>query len=175
MLGISTLALGLASHGWYVFYVFVLLSEHTLKYAAFGQFWTVYLLPVLGIACCALVLGARRTPLVLVAGCAALVVESYAALVHSGGRVNDMLPAYLAVALLAGLAMGDRARRPGGPGRGPAGPRPGSRAGAPGLARPVGRRRGRRPGHRAAGRADERLPSGPGDPGERGPRRRAGG
>src|SRR5437660_76556 len=69
VLGISTLALGLASHGWYVYYVFVLMTEHTLKYAAFGQFWTVHLLPVLGIACCALVLGARRIPLVLFAGC----------------------------------------------------------------------------------------------------------
>ena len=106
VLGISTLALGLTSRGWYVFYVFVLLSEHTLKYAAFGQFWTVHLLPMLGIACGALVLGVRRTPLVLVAGCAALVIESYAALVHSGGGVNDLLPAYLAVALFAGLAMG---------------------------------------------------------------------
>jgi hypothetical protein len=106
VLGISTLVLGLTSHGWYVFYVFVLLSEHTLKYAAFGQFWTVQLLPMLGVACGALVLGARRTPLVLVAGCTALVVESYATLVHSGGGVNDLLPAYLAVALLAGLAMG---------------------------------------------------------------------
>src|SRR6266704_4374190 len=105
VVGISTLALGLTSRGWYVFYVFVLLSEHTLKYAAFAQFWTVHLLPVLGIACGALVLGVRRTPLVLVAGCAALVVESYATLVHSGGGVNDLLPAYLAVALLAGLAM----------------------------------------------------------------------
>ncbi len=108
VVGISTLVLGLTSRGWYVFYVFELLSEHTLKYAAFGQFWTVYLLPMLGIACCALVLGVRRTPLVLVAGGTALVVESYAALVHSGGRVNDLLPAYLAVALLAGLAMGDQ-------------------------------------------------------------------
>jgi hypothetical protein len=106
VVGISTLVLGLTSHGWYVFYVFVLLSEHTLNDAAFGQFWTVHLLPVLGIACAALVLGVRRTPLVLVAGCAALVVESYATLVHSGGEVNDLLPAYLAVALLAGLAMG---------------------------------------------------------------------
>ena len=41
----------------------------------------------------------------LVAGAAALVVESYAALVHSGGEVNDLLPAYLAVALFAGLAI----------------------------------------------------------------------
>ncbi len=108
VLGISTLALGLTSRGWYVFYVFELLSEHPLKDAAFGQFWTVSLLPVLGIACSALVLGIRRTPQVLVAGGTALVVESYAALVHSGGRVNDLLPAYLAVALFAGLAMDGR-------------------------------------------------------------------
>jgi hypothetical protein len=107
VLGISTLALGLASHGWYVYYVLVLMSEHTLKYAAFGQFWSGYLLPMLGIACCALVLGARRTPLVLAVGCTAMVLESYASLVHSGGRVNDLLPAYLAVALLAGLAMAE--------------------------------------------------------------------
>jgi hypothetical protein len=109
VLGISTLALGLTSHGWYVFYVFELLSEHPLKDAAFGQFWTVSLLPVLGIACSAVVLGVRRTPLVLVAGGTALVVEAYTSLVHSGGRVNDLLPAYLAVALFAGLAMDGRA------------------------------------------------------------------
>jgi Dolichyl-phosphate-mannose-protein mannosyltransferase len=107
-LGISTLALGLASRGWYVYYVFALMTEHTLNHAAFGQFWIVHLVPVLGLACGALVLGARRTPLVLLAGCIALVVESYAALVHSGGEVNDLLPVYLAVALLAGLALGDQ-------------------------------------------------------------------
>jgi hypothetical protein len=105
VLGISTLALGLASRGWYVYYVFVLMTEHTLNHAALGQFWTVRLLPVLGLACCALIPGARRIPLVLAAGCVALIVESYAALVHSGGSVNDLLPAYLAVALLAGLAL----------------------------------------------------------------------
>jgi hypothetical protein len=108
VLGISTLALGLASRGWYVYYVFVLMTEHTLNHAAFGQFWTVRLLPVLGVACCALIPGARRIPLVLAAGCSALIVESYATLVHSGGEANDLLPAYLAVALLAGLALSDQ-------------------------------------------------------------------
>ena len=106
VLGGSTLALGLASHGWYVYYVFEQMSEHALSGAAVAQFWTRYLLPTLGIACCALVLGARRTPLVLLAGCAALVVEGYVALLHAEGGVNDLLPAYLAVALLAGLAIG---------------------------------------------------------------------
>jgi hypothetical protein len=106
VLASSTLVLGLTSHGWYLYYVFEQMAGQPLKDAAIGQFWTVSLLPVVGIAVCAAVLGARRTPLVLLAGCVALVVEGYAALVHGGGTVNDLLPACLAVALLAGLAMG---------------------------------------------------------------------
>jgi len=108
VVGGSTLVLGLASHGWYVYYVFEQMGEHALNNAAYGQFWSEYLLPTLGIACCALLLGARRIPLELLAGCAALAAGGYAALVHSGGNVNDLLPAYLAVALLAGLAMGSQ-------------------------------------------------------------------
>ena len=50
VLGASTLALGLASHGWYLYYVFEQMSEHALNAAAAGQFWTGYLLPTLGIA-----------------------------------------------------------------------------------------------------------------------------
>jgi hypothetical protein len=108
VVGASTLALGLASHGWYVYYVFEQMSQHALSSAAAGQFWTRYLLPTLGIAVAAVVLGARRMPLVLPAGCVALLAESYAALVHTGGGANDMLPAYLVVALLAGLALAGR-------------------------------------------------------------------
>jgi hypothetical protein len=108
VIGASTLALGLASHGWYVYYVFAQMSEHALSFAAAGQFWTGYLLPTLGIAVGAALIGARRVPPVLLAGCAALVIEGSAALVHTGGGVNDLLPAYLAVALLAGLGLGGR-------------------------------------------------------------------
>jgi hypothetical protein len=108
VIGASTLALGLASHGWYVYYVFEQMSQHALSAAAAGQFWTRYLLPTLGLAIGAVLLGARRMSLVLLAGCAALVVEAFSALVHTGGGVNDLLPAYLVVALLAGLAMGGR-------------------------------------------------------------------
>ena len=108
VIGGSTLALGLASHGWYVYYVFEQMSEHALSSAAAGQFWTGYLLPTLGIAIGAALLGARRMPLVLLAGCAALMVEALTALVHTGGGVNDLLPAYLVVAMLAGLALGGR-------------------------------------------------------------------
>jgi hypothetical protein len=108
VLGVSTLTLGLTSHGWYIYFVLEQMSEHKLSAPAAGLFWTGYLLPTLGIAVCAVVLGARRVPLVLVAGCAALVVEGYAALVHAGGNVNDALPAYVVVALFAGLAMTGR-------------------------------------------------------------------
>ena len=171
LLAASTLLLGLTSHGWYVYYVFEQMGEQSLKDAALGQFWTVSLLPVLGIAVGAAVLGARRTPPELLAGCAALVVAGYAALVHGGGTVNDLLPAYFAVALLAGLAMGGK---PGGlaaAGTGPAGP--GADHGlAGGPRRALGRRHGQRAGRRPARGAGERFPAGPGDPGQPGPRRR---
>jgi hypothetical protein len=104
--GGSTLVLGIASHGWYVYYLFQQMSEHALSGGYAVQFWTGYLLPTLGIAICAAVVGARRVPVVLAAGCVALVVAGWAPLVQVGGNVNDLLPAYLVVALLAGLAMG---------------------------------------------------------------------
>jgi hypothetical protein len=110
VLGISTLVLGLTSGGWYIYYVFQLMSEHPLTYSSFGWF-ARSLLATMGIAGCAAVIGARRAPLVLLAGCAALAVEGCTTLVHSGGGPNDMLPAYLAVALLAGLALGGRPPR----------------------------------------------------------------
>jgi hypothetical protein len=124
VVGASTLALGLASHGWYLYYVFEQMSQHALSTAAAGQFWGSYLLPALGLAVAAVLLRVRRVPLVLLAGCAALMVESCAALVHTGGGVSDMLPAYLVVALLAGLALGARPD-----------PRPGSTADRGGAVR----------------------------------------
>jgi hypothetical protein len=108
VVGGSTLALGLASHGWYVYYVFEQMSQHALNPSAASQFWVDELLPTLAIALCAAVLGARRMPFTLLAGCAALVAESFAARTQSGSNLNDLLPAYLAVAVLAGLAMGGR-------------------------------------------------------------------
>jgi len=60
----------------------------------------------MGLAAGAALIGARRVPRELLAGCAVLAVEGCVALLKSGGAVNDVLPAYLAVALLAGLALG---------------------------------------------------------------------
>jgi hypothetical protein len=107
--GVSTLVLRLTSGGWYTYYVFRQMSEQALTYANFGWFWTA-LLTAAGLAAGAALIGARRVPRELLAGCAALAVEGYVTLVHSGGSINDMLPAYLAVALLAGLALGSPVR-----------------------------------------------------------------
>jgi hypothetical protein len=107
VVGGSTLALGLSSHGWYLYYVFEQMSQHALNSANVSS-WFSELLPILGIALCAMVLGVRRTPLLLLAGCAALAVESFAARAQDGSNVNDLLPAYTAVAILAGLALGAR-------------------------------------------------------------------
>ncbi len=112
VVGGSTLALGLASHGWYVYYVFEQMSQHALNPTAASQFWVSELLPTLAVALCAALLGARRMPFTLLAGCAALVAESFAARTQSGSNLNDLLPAYLAVAMLAGLAMGGRSPLP---------------------------------------------------------------
>src|SRR5204862_201573 len=92
-LRLVSLASSLACHGWYLYYVFEQMSEHALSAAAVGQFWAGYLLPTLGLAVAAVLLGARGVPLVLLAGGAALAAEGYAALVHAGGGVNDLLPA----------------------------------------------------------------------------------
>ena len=111
VLGLSTLVLRLTSGGWYIYYVFKQMSEQSLTASNFGWFWTA-LATAMGLAACAALIGARRVPRELLAGCAALAVEGYATLVHSGGAINDVLPAYLAVALLAGLALGNRSGQP---------------------------------------------------------------
>jgi hypothetical protein len=110
VLGVSTFVLRLTSGGWYTYYIFKQMSEHSLAYGNFGWFWTA-LLTATGLAGCAALIGARRVPRELLAGCAALVVEGCVTLVHSGGAINDMLPAYLAMALLAGLALGSGSAR----------------------------------------------------------------
>jgi Dolichyl-phosphate-mannose-protein mannosyltransferase len=105
LVGVSTVVLRFTSGGWYTYYTLKQMSEHSLTYGNFGWFWTA-LLTATGLAAGAALIGARRVPRELLAACAALAVEGYATLVHSGGSINDMLPAYLAVALLAGLALG---------------------------------------------------------------------
>jgi hypothetical protein len=111
LFGAAALAIWQTDGRWFLFYVFELMREQSLTYNNFSWFWTL-LLTALGLTALAALIGAltgrRGVPRELLAGCAALLVEGYATLVHSGGAVNDVLPAYLAVALLAGLALGSR-------------------------------------------------------------------
>jgi len=116
LVGVAAVVLRFTSGGWYTYYTLKQMSEHSLTYGNFGWFWTA-LLTATGLAAVAALIGARRVPRELLAACAALAVEGYATLVHSGGSINDMLPAYLAVALLAGLALGSGTALGGGPGR----------------------------------------------------------
>ncbi|MEV7005252.1 glycosyltransferase family 39 protein [Streptosporangium sp. NPDC051022] len=110
---LTTLWWGMTSHGWYVFYVFALLAQHPLEHTAFIGFWTWYLLPTLGIALGAVLLAVRRISLLIGLSCLALAAEGYAGLLHTGGAVNNMLPVYAAVALLAGVGMGGSTVSPG--------------------------------------------------------------
>ena len=110
VVGLSTLMLRLTSGGWYTYYTLKEMSGQSLTASNFGWFWTA-LATAMGLAACSALIGARRVPREFLAGCAALAVEGYATLVHSGGAINDVLPAYLAVALLAGLALGNGAGR----------------------------------------------------------------
>jgi hypothetical protein len=108
--GVSTLGLRLTSGGWYTYYVFKQMSEHSLIAGNLGWFCTA-LLAVMGLAVCAALIGARGVPRELLAGCAVLAFEGCVALLKTGGALNDVLPAYLAVALLAGLALGSGSPR----------------------------------------------------------------
>ena len=142
VVGLSTLLLRLTSGGWYTYYTVKEMSGQALTAGNFGWFWTA-LATALGLAACAALIGARRVPRELLAGCAALAAEGYATLVHSGGAINDVLPAYLAVALLAGLALGNGTGQPGtgqqgtdGPGTD--GPGPGRSATVPRVAAVAG-------------------------------------
>jgi len=105
VLGIGMLALRLTGGGWYTYYVFKQMSEQSLIVGNLDWFWKV-LLTMMGLAACAALIGARRVPRELLAGCVVLGVEGCVAMVKNGGTVNDVLPAFLAVALLAGLALG---------------------------------------------------------------------
>jgi hypothetical protein len=110
ILGLSTLVLRRDGGGWYTYYVFEQMSEHSLTASNFDWFCKA-LLTMMGLAACAALIGARRVPRELLAGCAVLAVEGGVAMVKSGGTINDALPAFLAVALLAGLALGGSSPR----------------------------------------------------------------
>ena len=130
LLGVSTLALDHASHGWYDYYVFEELPSQGINAHAIESFvpkslfrpagWAV----VLGLVGLAVGLFARRGGRVAVledtapnwpfwiAVGAGLVGASWLSLVHAGGSSDVLMPAYAAVAAFAGLAYHELTRSP---------------------------------------------------------------
>ncbi|HEX2576091.1 MAG TPA: glycosyltransferase family 39 protein, partial [Aquihabitans sp.] len=119
---VSTLVLQQLSDGWYLRYVLELPRGHEVIEEVRRTFWTVDLRPLvlsvaLGAVGVAIAVAARREltgPLVLfhLPVAAALVASSYASRLHSGGYDNVLLPAFGALAILAGLGWSELDRRP---------------------------------------------------------------
>src|SRR5262249_41360342 len=61
LLAASTVVLRFTSGGWYTYYIFKQMSEHSLAGGHFGWFWTA-LLTATGLAACAALTGVRRVP-----------------------------------------------------------------------------------------------------------------
>jgi hypothetical protein len=126
LLAASTVALDLATHGWYRYYVASELTGQSWVTNVWVSFWTqdllAHLWPVAVLAGLALLTGMVRGPrslgparrdetVYLLATAGGLLAAAWLSRLHSGGYLNVRIPAYAAVALLAGLAAGALRRR----------------------------------------------------------------
>lgn len=115
----AALVLQIATHGWFVFYVWTVPSSHDIAREAVVGFWThdlaAVMWPALGLGAIGLVMLFRRraVPALLfhLPVFAALVLAAYTARLHTGGWDNVLLPAYAGVAVLAGLGIAELRRR----------------------------------------------------------------
>ena len=112
----STVALDALTGGWYRYYVIDELSHQPWSHSTWIGFWTRDLLRdlwpgLLGAAGALWVAGRsrgwQRGPVLYYAAAAAgLIASAWISRLHTGGYDNVLMPAYAAVALLAGLAYG---------------------------------------------------------------------
>lgn len=120
LVAISTVLLNVLSHGWYWYFVFEELAHQGVNDKAVHSFWSVSLVRpagwAIGLGVVGAALGWRRGSTVRWPLWTAVVVgmvgASYVSLVHSGGSSDVLIPAYAAVALVAGLGY-DAVRRAG--------------------------------------------------------------
>lgn len=114
VVGLGAVALNIRSHGWFWFYVFDLPAQHDVEWRAWRQLvfdpaWPALapmILAGLAVACGfpALSGGLRAWPAAgLLVLCAA--AASTAARLHTGGYLNVMMPAHLALAFASALAI----------------------------------------------------------------------
>ena len=115
----STLALGSASGGWYGYYVFTELLHQPVATPLWTGFWTGDILDhfwplVILIVAGGAVLTSRKTegrkPTYYALAAAGLLGSAWVSRLHTGGYLNVLIPAYAAIALLAGLTYGTFAR-----------------------------------------------------------------
>jgi hypothetical protein len=99
------------SQGWYSFYVYFLPSQHEIVSEVFIKFWTEDLLGNFFAPCFLfLIFFLRKLDkdkvfyLSLILG---LIFTSYFTRLHSGAWINNLIPAYLGLSLLAGFYLGD--------------------------------------------------------------------
>jgi hypothetical protein len=111
-------ALQLSTHGWFSYYIFTVPSGHSLETSKIIGFFTGDLLGhlapalVVGVLVLAAMWRERATSRVVwfwFPVFAGLLFTAYSARVHTGGWDNVLLPAYIAIAAVAGIAAG-RAR-----------------------------------------------------------------
>jgi len=116
----SVMLLQSTSEGWFGYYTFELPAKHAWVDSALVSFWTADLagaIPIAALLAVAYFLrsgparGDRWFWLSLLAGA---IGGSYLARLHSGGYDNVLLPAYAAVAVVAGLGLASLLRRDGG-------------------------------------------------------------
>jgi hypothetical protein len=111
----STLALNAATGGWYGYYVFTELLHQGVAQPLWLGFWREDILrqlwPLVALILAG-ALAARRRPtrdspaLFYALAAAGLLGSAWVSRLHTGGYLNVLLPAYAAVALLAGLTYG---------------------------------------------------------------------
>ncbi len=118
---VAYMALQLATHGWFGYYIWTVPSGHAIEHGAIIGFWSrdlaSHLWPALLLVVVAFVMTAHDAERIVwfhapVFG--ALLFASYSARLHTGGWDNVLIPAYVGVAVLAGIAVG-RARAVGRP------------------------------------------------------------
>jgi hypothetical protein len=106
--------LQLTSHGWFWFYVWTLPSQHDIAHPEITGFWKVDLYKAFPFALVLVVCGFvallrnkdSRAAWFYIPVFAALLFASYTARLHTGGASNVLLPAYVGVAVLAGIGVG---------------------------------------------------------------------
>lgn len=116
---VSTVALDLASAGWYRFFLAGSLASHDVETPALSAFWTdnlapLVVVPILAVSAALVAFRGQRDQgggvwLSTVAG---LVATSWISLLHSGGYSNVLMPAVAGAALLFGPAVHHLRRGP---------------------------------------------------------------